>query len=255
MRRYRKLLALAVLWGASHVGAHGQDFQFPLNVTGVQMVDIPGMVVPDVLRGGSLPDGRSPDSKQKMAALNGKPVTGNGATRQPVRLAYEPTAALRRQTVAGYVNRLKTNNPGAAQALAAELGKYDYSQIYRSNTKDSGLRENDAADNMAALLLLGWMIVNDQHDGNAITVPMAKGVRAQVAPGLATSGAANTPAKAARVGEELKLLLVVLQAGWLSAPKEGQQVAFRQGVAAMFKTQYGFDLSKLRLTDQGFARK
>jgi hypothetical protein len=101
-----------------------------------------------------------------------------------VSTAYTPTPALRQQTVQGYVNRLKTSNPPAAQAITANFGpgKYDYSKIYRDLTKDVGLCNNDAVDALAAYILINRMVVNNMQDGNAIVVPMARGVRAQVAP-------------------------------------------------------------------------
>lgn len=253
MPRFQLLPVFALLLGlTAPSAAHGQA----VPITGVQMVDIPGMVLPDVLHGGSLPDARSPDYKAKMAARNGT-AASKTTTSKATNLAYVPTAALRQQTVQSYVSRLRASNPGAAQALTAEFGpgKHDYSQIYRSTIKDTGLRENDAADALATFMILGWMIVNNQHDGNAITVPMAQGVRAQVAPSLATSTAVRAPGAAARLGEELKLQVVVLEAGWLSAPKEGKEAEFRQGVASLFRQQYGFDLSQVKLTSQGFAPK
>lgn len=167
--------------------------------------------------------------------------------------AYTPTPALRQQTVQGYVNRLKTSNPAAAQAVASVFGpgKYDYSQTYREILKDTGLRENDAADALAAYMLMGWAVVHNVQDGKAITMPMAQGVRAQVAPLLADNAQARS--RAAQLGEEMKLQTVIVQGGWQSALKEGKLVAYQQGINKMFKTQYGMDMSQFKLTNQGFA--
>ncbi|MBF9219662.1 hypothetical protein [Hymenobacter ruricola] len=172
-------------------------------------------------------------------------------------LAYTSTPALRARTVQAYVDRLKPTNPTAAQAVVASLGpgKNDYGPVYLQMTKDSGLRENDAADNLASFLILGWMIVNNVQDGNAITVPMARGVRAQITPLLAANTKLRTAGAAGQVGEEMKLQFVLLQGGWQSALKENTLAAYRQGIAAMFKNKYGMDLSLFKLTDQGLVAK
>ncbi len=169
-------------------------------------------------------------------------------------LTYTPTPALRQQTVQGYVTRLKASNPAASQAIAANFGpgKYDYGQIYRGVTKESGLRDNDAADVLAGYLIVGWMIVHNVQDGNAITVPMARGVRAQVAPLLANSASACS--HAAQIGEELKLQTVVIQGGWQSASKEGSLPAYQRSIRDLFRKQYGMDMSLFKLTSQGFVK-
>ena len=197
-----------------------------------------------------------------VARNNGRAARGTAAGRtaaaRPAASAsttYVPTAALRQQTVQAYANRLKASNTTGAQAIATAFGpgKYDYGQVYHGIMKASGLRENDAADVLASYLVVGWMIVNNVQDGNAITVPMARGVRAQVAPLLA--GNAQARSRAAQVGEELKLQTVVVQGGWQSAIKEGKLAAYQQGIGQLFKTQYGMDLSQFKLTNQGFAKR
>ena len=169
--------------------------------------------------------------------------------------AYTSTPALRRQTVQNCIDRLKTSNPTGAQAIATTFGpgKYDYGQVFQGLVRDSGLRENDAADNLASYLILGWMIVNNVQDGNAVTVPMARGARAQVAPLLAANAQART--RAAQVGEELKLQAVVVQGGWQAAVKGGSLAAYQESIGNLFKTQYGMDMRQFKLTSQGFVKK
>jgi hypothetical protein len=102
-------------------------------------------------------------------------------------------------------------------------------------------------------MLMGWAVVHNVQDEQAITIPMAQGVRAQVAPLLASS--AQLPTRAAQVGEELKLQTVVVQGDWQSAIREGKLAAYQQGIGNLFKTQYGMDMSQFKLTGQGFAKK
>jgi hypothetical protein len=169
--------------------------------------------------------------------------------------AYAPTAALRQQTVQGYANRLKASNPAGAQAVMAAFGpgKYDYGKTYREILDGTGLRENDAADALACYMIMGWAVVHNVQSGKAITIPMAQGVRAQIAPLLANNPQLAT--RAAQVGEELKLQTVIVQGGWQSAIKEGKLAAYQQGVNNLFKTQYGMDMSQFKLTSQGFAKQ
>ncbi|MDO7844723.1 hypothetical protein Q5H92_00020 [Hymenobacter sp. M29] len=182
---------------------------------------------------------------------------GSAATRPAASTstAYTPTPALRQQTVQTYVDRLKTSNPAGAQAIASVFGpgKYDYSKTYREILDGTGLRENDAADALACYMIMGWVVIHNVQDGKAITIPMAQGVRAQVAPLLAGNPQMRT--RAAQVGEELKLQTVIVQGGWQAAIKEGKLAAYQQGIGNLFKTQYGMDMSQFKLTSQGFARK
>lgn len=127
--------------------------------------------------------------------------------------------------------------------------------MYHGLTKDSGLIENDTASALATFMILGWMIINNVQDGNAVTVPMARGVRAQVAPQLSATAQFKTAGVPAQLGEEMKLLFVLVQGGWQSAIKENTLPAYRQGIADLFKNQYGLDLSLVKLTPQGFAKK
>ncbi|MBO2012294.1 hypothetical protein [Hymenobacter negativus] len=179
------------------------------------------------------------------------------ATATAKSLAYVPSAALKQKTVQGYVDRLKTKNPAASQAVASTFGpgKYDYGKVYKGLIEGYNLRENDAVDAMTAYIVLGWMIVNNVQDDKAVTAAMVQGARAQVAPLLASNAKLAAPGVAAQVGEEMKLQSVIVQGGWQSAVKAGTLPAYRQGTASLFKTQYGLDLSQLKLTPQGFVAK
>lgn len=172
-------------------------------------------------------------------------------------LPYAPTPALKRETVQGYVARLKPKSPTAAQAVATNFGsgKYDYSTIYNGLVSGYNLRENDAVDALAAYLVLGYRIVNNISDNKLVSPAMVQGVQAQFGPRLARNPKLMPPGVAAQFGEEMKLQCVVLQGGWQAAIKENRLPAYRQSVAALFKTQWGFDVSQLRLTKLGFSKR
>lgn len=192
---------------------------------------------------------------KRTTSAGRKPTTSTSRSAAGSSTAYTPTPALRQQTVQSYASRIKTSNPGASQAIATYFGpgQHDYAQLYKALIKNSGLRENDAADALASYMLIGWMVVNNVQDGNSITVPMAQGLRAQIAPLI--SGSAKARIHAAQVGEDLKLQTMVVQTGWQSAIKDNKLPAYQQGVRNLFKNQYGLNLSELKLTDQGFAQK
>lgn len=183
--------------------------------------------------------------------------TAAPATSRPVSLAYAPTPALKQQTVQTYVDRLKTKNPAAAQAVAANFGpgKHDYGQIYQGIVKGYGVRDNDAADALVANLVLGYLIVNNLQGNGAVTPAMVRGVRTQFAPKLAQNPKLTTPGVPAQLGEQMKLLFVITQGGWQSAIQEKTLPAYQQGIGAMFKNQYGLDMALVKLTDQGFVKK
>ena len=168
-----------------------------------------------------------------------------------------PSAALKARTVQGYVDRLQAKNPAAAQAISANLGpgKYDYGTIYHGILAGQGLRDNNAADVLSAYLILGWMIVNNVQDGKAITPAMAQGVSRQFAPKLAANPQISAPGVPAQLGEEMKLLFVVVQGGWQSALKEKTLLAYQQGIAAMYQNQYGLNMKQLKITSEGFAKR
>jgi hypothetical protein len=170
-------------------------------------------------------------------------------------LAYSPTPALKQKVLQSYISSLRATNPDASQALADTFGsgKSDYGQVYRSLFKGKGLRENDVADVMSAYLILGYSIVNNV-DTNAVTIPMVRGVRSQIAPILA-SKPGLTPDVSAQLGEEMKLKMATAQRARQEAIEQNSLPSYRQSIAMLFKNQYGMDLTQLRLTDRGFVKK
>lgn len=172
-------------------------------------------------------------------------------------LPYSLTAALKKATVQGYIDRLKAKNPLASRMITDNFGsgKYDYADIYSGLVKGNGLKDNDAVAVMTAYLVLGYMIVNNIQDGATVTPKMVQAVKAQFGPGLAQNAQLKAPGKAAQLGEEMKLQTVVVQGGWQAALKEKTLPAYQQGIGTMFKTQWGLDFKALRLTTTGFTKR
>lgn len=248
-------ILLAVLPLLHPQAAPAQNFA-PMNMAAITQGAVMGQVLRNTYSGQPGPAARSqPDrgpagvgiARPGPASGLVAPAAGHGGS---VALTYESSAELRRQTVDGYVRRLSQSNPEAARVARDQFARNDYGQVWRGLTKGTGLSENDAADSMAALMMLGWMIANNSLDNP--NPSYLRGVRAQLAPGLAAEPRLSAPATRAVLGEELKLLFVTLHAGWQGAQREGRLREYSDGVAAMFRQQ-GTDLRALRLTDGGFA--
>ena len=201
------------------------------------------------VRGNVNPNYSSPSSGKVR-----KTTTSNT---QRIGLSYSPTSALKRAVVREYINSLPTNNPDTSRAIAEnfESGKYDYGQIYRSIIQGSRLRENDTADAFSAYLILGYRIVNNLQKDKAIAAPMAQGVRAQIAPMLTANSQLAVPGVSARIGEQMKLQAAIAYVGWQDAIKENNLPSYQQKFANLLKTQYGMDLTLVRLTNRGFVQK
>lgn len=247
-----KTVCISGLLLAIAPSARSQDFQVQpvFDMTLLSGWTANGAALQSIEQLGNKVQGQSRQSRSSTQSRPSNPA-------KSISFAYSPTPALKQKVVQGYVDRLKKTNSAASQALseAFETGKYNYGQIYWNIIKDSGLRENDATDALSAYMILGYMIVNNIQDGNRVTVPMARGVRSQLAPFLAANSRLTAPGVPAQLGEEMKLQTVIVHAGWQSAAKENTLPNYQQGIAAMFKNQYGLDLSQVKLTDRGFAKK
>lgn len=101
---------------------------------------------------------------------------------------------------------------------------------------------------LAAYMILGWMIV---HGGQEPPPGAVGGARAQAAAALSDPRLAS-PDTRARLGEEFKILFVVVHAGWLSAQREGSLDRYANGLAEIFSKQDGLDLRRMGLGRAGF---
>jgi hypothetical protein len=165
-------------------------------------------------------------------------------------MGYSASAELRREAVDAVVQRVRARDAKNAELVQAELTRHDYRSIYDGIVRPYGLAGDDAAAALAAYLLLGWMIV---HDGREPPAAAVRGVRAQAAAALSDPRLASAEARG-RLGEEFKVLFVVLHAGWGSARREGSVERFAAGVADMFRKADGIDLVSTKLGPAGFER-
>jgi len=193
-------------------------------------------------------------SPQRFAVPNGRANAfaaapqGGGAAMSNASFTYTSTPALRKQAVAEFVERAKRTQPEAV-SVGQQLTQHDYNGIWRGIAGRYGLSANDTADALTAYTVLGWLITNGADDTNAASVHAA---RAQIAAQSAGNPQFQSTTDRAKLGEEFKILFVVLHSGWQSAMREGTLDIYRNGVANMFAQHSGTDLRSLNLTSAGF---
>lgn len=173
------------------------------------------------------------------------PVRSGAATGS---FQYQPSAALSQQVAKALLARTARQDPAAAKAIADEMARKDFGKVYADFVRPFGIKPDDAVDALTAYTLLGWMIATGGTDP---TPRQVAAVRAQIAQRAAHNPSFTDPGARARLGEELKLLFVVLKAGWQSAGPEGNLRPYSDGVATLF-LRNSIDLRALRLSDQGF---
>ncbi|MES2462639.1 MAG: hypothetical protein V4671_18810 [Armatimonadota bacterium] len=185
-------------------------------------------------------------AKGKTTKSSGKAPNSGGN-----RFTFTSTAATKKKAQDAYVARLTKQNPGTAKVLAEQFAAHDTDAIYRRILSRAGLHDTDAADAIAAYTVLGWMIAT----GSAQPSPVAlRGARNQIAARLAMNSRFSDPEIRTQIGEEIKLQIVIAQAGWQSARREGNLKAYSDGVASLFVRQTGQDLRALKITNSGFAK-
>lgn len=172
-----------------------------------------------------------------------------GAAFRQVALPFASTAATRAQALEEFVGRVERTDQRAAAEVGGQLSRYDATRIFSGIVRPFGLRANDLADVVTAYVVLGWMISNDSPDPTPRSV---QSVRARVAQELAANPQLASPAMRTTVGEEVKILFVVLHAGMQNATRSRQMAGYSQGVRDMFRQLTGEDLRSVALTDRGF---
>ena len=176
-----------------------------------------------------------------------RPAPAAAAT---VPMRYSAPPALRREVVSEFVDRVRRHSPENARLIQEQLAQHDYRRIYDGIVRPYGLAGDDAANALAAYLVLGWMIV---HGGEEPPPGAVRGVRAQASVALSDSRLASAEMHA-RLGEEFKILFVTIHAGWQSARREGNLGRYAAGVADMFRNLDGIDLRAMQLGPAGFGR-
>lgn len=173
-----------------------------------------------------------------------------GARVSDARLPFASTAATQKQALDAYLARAMRSNPREVGLIANELRRRPITAELMGEYRKYGLNGNDAADVMAAFLMVGWEAMN----GRDATPAQARGIRRQVAGNLIGVPAMRNPATRARFAEELKITTYVLATGMSAAKRDGQVQQYRQQLGQFYRQHTGQDIGRWRLTQAGFAR-
>jgi hypothetical protein len=173
-------------------------------------------------------------------------------TATAVNLDFATSRASRQEATRAFIERLRANDQRAANALDAQLRRYDVGPVFAGIVRPFGMRDDDLADVLSSYVVLGWMVANQAGDPSPRQV---LAVRQRVAVLLADNPQLQSPTTRTVVGDELKILFVVLHAGMQSATREGAMPQYSAGVRQMFRQAAGEDLRSLSLTDAGFVRR
>jgi len=246
-----KTLGVSIAFGAvlltAGTGGHAQDISPVFDMAGLANTASMGAVINSE---------RARAARMGAPTMRGMPMPPPGrAFMRPappaaatVSMRYSAPPALRQDVVSEFVDRVRRHSPENARLIQAQLAQHDYRRIYDEIVRPYGLAGDDAANALAAYIVLGWMIV---HDGQAPPPDAVRGVRAQASVALTDSRLSSVEMHA-RLGEEFKILFVTVHAGWQSARREGNLGRYAAGVADMFRNLDGIDLRAMDLGPAGF---
>lgn len=187
--------------------------------------------------------------KRRAATIRRNQPSQQGSA---VRLTYVSTAAVKQKALDSYLARLTAQDPDAAKLMAEQFKKNNAGDVYHSLIASTGLRDNDAADNLASYTILGWMIATGSDEPSPTQIRAA---RNQIAGVMAQNRRLANMSARALFGEEIKLLFVSVHAGWQSAKQQGTLRQYSEGIAKTFGQQSRQTLQSLKLTNAGFVRR
>ncbi|MPY66754.1 hypothetical protein F8S09_08625 [Deinococcus sp. SDU3-2] len=172
---------------------------------------------------------------------------------EDARLSFTPSPERRQKLLNAVVVRWRAVNPTAADDFQQVLRRVDLFKVLADDLGKVGLRVNNVADAYAAYWFNAWETVNGVRTPGSRK--QAQAVKVQVARAMLASGELGraTEAQKQEMAEEL-----LIQAVTISAANEAvqgdldAQIALAEAVDADAQ-QRGLDLSRMRLTDAGFA--
>ncbi len=223
------------------------DFSAQTQVMTSSTID--NIVIGDVARGEAGRAGR------RSARPTTRPTSGGALGFSPDvrvsdgRVPFASTPASQKQALDAYLARAMRSNPKEVGLIAGELRKRNISRELQGEYRKYGLDSGDAADVMAAFLMVGWEGIN----GRDATPAQARGIRRQVAGNLTSDPAMRNTATRQRFAEEMKITTYVLAAGMSAAKRDGQAAQYRRQLADFYRKQTGQNIGGWRLTAAGFS--
>jgi hypothetical protein len=164
------------------------------------------------------------------------------------RFPFTASPALRTTVRDSVVGRLSAGDAQAAASLKAQLTPELVDAQYRQAATPYGLSPTDAADTLAAYMVLGWSLMN----GREPTPEQVRGARRQVAVTLARDRVLQDPVQRATLGERCKLLFVLVGGGAQAAQQKGQGAPYAAALTRLYQRNGGADMRGWGLTATGF---
>lgn len=169
------------------------------------------------------------------------------------RLSFTPSPQRRAANLNAMIGRWQASNPAAANDFRQAMRQTDLFKDMATELQKYGLRVDNVADAYAVYWISAWEAVNGVYTEGS--KKQAQSVKVQVARAMLASGALNkaTDAQKQQLAEELLIQAVLISAAneTVQGDLDGQ-IALAEGVDANAR-QLGLDLTRMRLTEDGFA--
>ncbi|MFK7888038.1 MAG: DUF6683 family protein [Gammaproteobacteria bacterium] len=165
---------------------------------------------------------------------------------------YDPGVS--KLVLAETVDTLARGNPTYRQVVEKELASRDVTAEYREAFGELGLRHDNLADTMAAYWISMWTVI---HNKPLATAEQTAAVLAQVMPRIQTSALTKSARKRQMMGEALVYEATIALTVYNEAKANNQELQLRQMAQSAKKNtrKKGFELAKMKLTDQGMQRR
>ncbi|MFK8014901.1 MAG: DUF6683 family protein [Gammaproteobacteria bacterium] len=186
-----------------------------------------------------------------MSAVNPDPVRADEPY-QALDFTYDD--AISKQVLAETVDTLSRDNPAYRAVVEAELAGRDIVAEFRDVFGPLGLRHDNLADTMAAYWISMWSIIHNKPLANGA---QALAVRDQVLPRIASSELTASVDKRQMMGEALVYESTVAYGVYRDALSNKQDLQLRQMArsAKQNTRKKGYELAKMKLTNQGMRRR
>lgn len=179
-------------------------------------------------------------------------VSGGNAVRQ---FGFTPNHVVRRQTREQFVSSVASDNAPMKSLLDSVMpANNPFSAIEGEFSSKYGMSVNNLADSFSILIETMRSISKQEDDEGSRA--QAQGLRNQIAGFLASDPSVTslTPQLKQSTSDSALMLAVFLQAGYEVAKAGGaaQKTEYANGIASMAQQSFGFDVRRLRLTNNGF---
>jgi hypothetical protein len=169
--------------------------------------------------------------------------------------AFTPSAQLRRDTRAAFVSNLGAADPITKALLDTVMPpNAPFSLVEKEFANQYGMSVNNLADSMAVLLET-FRSVSKMDESDATKV-QAAALRNQIAGFLSNDSSITSlsPQQKQSASDSALMLAIFVQAGYELAKQTGgtQKSQYANTVAAQAQQMLGFDVRRLRLTNNGF---